>query len=238
MTPELRSSIDKLYEVFSKYPGNPYMEGSPLFENLEEGNRRLFSKPLKQLSAADLSEFTGRAMTTWGEVNDFKHFLPRELELIALYDGSHYVSGIFDKLEYGKWETWDNDEQEIIQEFMLAFWKEILKDPTKNAEALFVEYFYVCARYYSNYSEVLTIWETDTGKAATKHLADFIFYESAFIFTHKNNDHELKNWLLSDKIINRLTTAFYQYAQEPLGERISWAEKILTDEKRSANRKL
>jgi hypothetical protein len=117
------------------------------------------------------------------------------------------------------------------------FWQEgILKDSTKNAEALFVEYFYVCARFYSNFSELLSIWEMDTGKAARKHLADFIFYESAYLFGHKNNNYELKNWLLSDKIIHRLEAAFYQYAQEPLGERISWAEKILTDEKRSANK--
>ncbi|MFL5743225.1 MAG: hypothetical protein ACJ751_01070, partial [Niastella sp.] len=195
-----------------------------------------FSKPLKHLSADDLREFTGRAITTWGEVNDYKHFLPRILELTASYDGSHDFSRIFDKLEYGKWETWDKDEKDVIQEYMLVFWKEILKDSTKNTEDFFVEYFYVCARFYSNFSELLSIWEINTSKAATKHLADFIFYESPFIFSHKNNNHELKNWLLSDKIIHRLEAAFYQYAQEPLGERISWAEKILTDEKKSANK--
>jgi len=68
MTPELQLAIDKLYEVYSVYTGNPHMEGSLLIEKLAEKNRRLFVKPLNQLSAEDVSEFEGRAMTTWGEV--------------------------------------------------------------------------------------------------------------------------------------------------------------------------
>jgi hypothetical protein len=235
MTPELKLSIDKLYEVFSKYPGNPYMDGSPLYKDLENWNRLLYSKPLKELSAGDLSEFAARAMTTWGEVNDYKHFLPRILELTALYDSPGIIEIIFNKLEYGHFKEWDKYENEAIQEYMLAFWKEILKDPTKNAEELFVEYFWVCARFYSNFSELLHLWELDMGKASTKHLAYFIFDQSAFLFSHKNDNPELKNWLLSDKIIHRLEAAFYQYAQEPLGETISWAEKILAAEKKIAN---
>jgi hypothetical protein len=212
------------------------MEGSPFIEKLEEGNRLLFAKPLNQISADDLGRYAGKAMTTWGEVNDYKHFLPRILELTALYDGPIDITWVFDKLEYGKWDTWEKDEQAIIQEYLLTLFKEILKDSTKNVEWLFVEYFYVCYKYYSNPKELLSIWETDTGKAATKHLADFIFNGSALLFSHRNNYPEIRDWLLSDKIINRLTTAFYQFAREPLGERISWAEKILTDEKRAANK--
>ena len=237
MTPELQLSINKLYEVFARYPGNPNMEGSPLIKHLEEWNRRLFSKPLNQLSSDDLDGFSSRAMTTWGEVNDYKHFLPRILELSALYDGPIDISWTFDKLDYGKWDMWSENEKDVIQEYLLTFWVAILKDSTKNAEWLFVEYFYVCARYYSNFSEILRTWEMDTSKTAIKHLADFIFNGSAFLFSHKNNNQELINWLLSDKVLNKLTTAFYQYEQEPLGERISWAEKILTDEKKAAGKK-
>jgi hypothetical protein len=40
-------------------------------------------------------------MTTWGNVDDFKHFLPRILELCIDHDLGIHPFGIFGKLKYG-----------------------------------------------------------------------------------------------------------------------------------------
>jgi len=41
-------------------------------------------------------------------------------------------------------------------------------------------------------------------------------------------------WYKLGNDFKRLEAAFYQYEKEPFSERISWAEKILTDERRNS----
>lgn len=83
MTSRLKNSIKELYETFEIYHSGPKMKGSPLYHDLEKWNDDLFSKPLNELNQDDLSRYTGKAMTTWGNANDYKHFLPRIFELTA-----------------------------------------------------------------------------------------------------------------------------------------------------------
>lgn len=218
------------------------MQGSPNYDDLEIWNKEFFSKPFKELTADDLSRFTGKAMTTWGDVDDYKHFLPRILELTAQLDTPYEVWIAFDKLEYGNWKTWEETEQKVIHEYMLALWESLLKDDTEKAERFFMDYFSSIAHFYPRFSDLLTVWESDTKKTATKHLANMVYNERANFFDkgildgfHKQteNVHELNTWLLSDKIVKRLEEAFYLYEHKPFAEIISWAEKMLSDERRN-----
>ena len=242
MTSQLKISVERLYEIFSKYNGNPNMQGSSNYDALESWNLELFSKQLKDLTADDLSRFAGKAMTTWGDVDDYKHFLPRIFELTAKLNTPYEIWIAFEKLEYGNWSAWDEDERNVIHEYMLALWDNLLKDDTEKAEWEFMDYFSSIAHFYPKFSDLIEIWDQNTDKTATKHLANFIFNERANIFDkgfiegfHKKSDNikELLNWLFSDKIIMRLEKAFYNYDYENFAVRISWADKILNDEKRN-----
>lgn len=74
MTEKLKNSVEKLYETFEKYHSGPTMIGSPNYDDLRTWNRLIFKKPLRELDEDDLSRFTGKAITTWGNANDYKHF--------------------------------------------------------------------------------------------------------------------------------------------------------------------
>jgi len=66
-----------------------------------------------------------KALTTWGEVTDLKHFLPRILELLAQLDATQdwAIDGelIASKLRYADWRKWPADEQDALTQFFLAF---------------------------------------------------------------------------------------------------------------------
>lgn len=243
MTPQLKIAIEQLYEVFAKYPGNPAMEGSSNYDDLETWNKELFAKKMKELSASDLSRFAGKAMTTWGDVNDYKHFLPKILELTAEFDPPYEIWIAFEKLEYGNWNSWDVLEIKAIHEYMIQLWSCLLtKDPEKT-DFFFLDYFSSIAHFYPRFGDLLQVWQQNTNKNSTSHLAIFIFNERENIFDkgvingfYKKSEHilELKNWLLSEKTIKRLEEAFYLYEKESIAETISWSEKILNDEKRNA----
>lgn len=218
------------------------MEGSSNYDHLEEWNKELFSKKLNELSAQDLLRFAGKAMTTWGGVDDYKYFLPRIFELIAELNPPYEVWVAFDKLKYGNWDKWEETEKNAIYNYMLSLWDNLLKDDSEKAEWFFMEYFSSIVRFYPRFSDMLNIWEQETGRLSTKHLVEFIFNEREALFDkgyinglHKNYDNakELIDWLLSEQTVKRLQEAFYNFEKEELAEKISWAEKILTDEKKN-----
>jgi hypothetical protein len=71
-------------------------------------------------------------MTTWGDVNHFKHFLPRVFELV--WELGVDLSTIFGKLEYASWRTWPVAEQAAVRQFLRAFWIDFQSqtEPTEN----------------------------------------------------------------------------------------------------------
>ena len=83
------------------------------------------SKPLGDLLAADLERYAFKAMSTLGTVQDFKHFLPRLLELVARDGeiGSTDVEVVLGKLRYAGWTRWPQDERVCLEQFLAALWR-------------------------------------------------------------------------------------------------------------------
>ena len=55
--------------------GKPTIEGCPCcVSGSDEDN--IHSKQLRQLNGDDLSRYAFKAMTTWGDIEDFKYYLP------------------------------------------------------------------------------------------------------------------------------------------------------------------
>ncbi len=103
---ELEYAIANLYIIFSEYPLPQHIEGCPCCVN-ESDNLLIHSKLLKNLTASDLDRFIFHTMTTWGTVEDFKHFLPRIFELFALESNKFLWSNlIIEKLDYADWYNW------------------------------------------------------------------------------------------------------------------------------------
>jgi len=237
MITRLNLAIEELYEVFGGYAPNRQMAASPLHDDMIDGWRKqLFGTPLRKLTSEQLTIFTGKAMTTWGDVPDFKHFLPRMLELAALHDAPYGFWIIIDKLEYGHWRTWLQSEQQALEEYLLALWINLLRDNSETAEAEFDMYLAAILTAYPGIEVLLEHCDLEQGGPAVKHLANHIYKEQRFIFDRdfkKGYVHApaFANWLLRENTIRRLETAFYQYEKEEFAAVISWAEQILRSQK-------
>lgn len=110
MTEELKSAIERLYQTFAVYPCKPAMEGCPCCVSGAD-KEKIHSKPLRQLEEGDLSRYAHKAMTTWGDTEDFKHYLPRIFELLTTTDFIVDTFITLDKLEYGQWNNWPENER-------------------------------------------------------------------------------------------------------------------------------
>lgn len=117
--------MEELYQVFAKYRGPLKINGCPCCVS-DSAKELIHSKPLRELEEDDLKYYAFKAMTTFGEVNDFKHFLPRIFELTTT---TYFVVDSFvilGKLDYGKWGTWPQTEQQAVQNLFIPWWEQLL----------------------------------------------------------------------------------------------------------------
>jgi len=239
VTVRLKNIIIDVYKIFGKYKSGPSMVGSKNYQDLAKWNKDIFSKQLRALTADDLSRYTGKAMTTWGDLRDFKHFLPRILELTAELTTPYEIWIAFDKLEIADWENWEQNERKVVEEFMFALWENLINDKSDKAEWEFQDYFSSLAHYYPNFKKLLITWEKSRSKTSIKHLSNFIVNEHVELFYNQKirgfrdkteNVNTLIEWLLTEELVNLLQEKYFEYENEVFAEKISLAERTLTNE--------
>ena len=120
---ELSAALEAVYTVFARYPKPDRLEASPLYgrENFLEP---LLAAPLRDLTCDQVGVYAGKALTTVGQLSDYKHFLPRLLEHVI--DERCAFMGLSPdefahRVIYGGWPTWPDDErQAVLSAFRLA----------------------------------------------------------------------------------------------------------------------
>jgi len=120
---KLQHLIDDCYEVFASYPPPRVLDASPLRDPVAI-LKTLTSAPLRDLTGEQLGAYAGWAMTTVGDDRDYRHFLPRILEL-AVFDARWQGLDppiIAGKLNHGGWQTWPPEEQAAIRALFAEAW--------------------------------------------------------------------------------------------------------------------
>jgi len=145
----------------------------------------LLAAPLPDLPFDSLANYSFKAMTTQGSVNDFKYFLPRLLEGITQETYRYDPEILFGKLRYGKWLTWDDTEIRAIRKYMKAMWSLALCIfPLQNHFPAFFEIGSVLgslARTGDRVEPYLLIWDETKVQEADQHLIQFVtLYGSEF----------------------------------------------------------
>jgi hypothetical protein len=234
MTSELQVAIERLYGAFAHRPMPSHVEGCP--HCLDDSDHELLkARPLRQLTAQHLKKYTFRAMTTWGDANDFAHFLPRLLELLASESG-----GLFDpelllgKLELARWRTWSADEVSAVERYLFAAWRAILTDyPGPLAAADFLT---GLSRLFDDLAPFLDIWSADHSLAALRHLTALILDNRNALWSKGALNRagwrsaqlaQVVAWLRSSAVVERLERGFFAHSNAPFASELSQAHECL-----------
>jgi hypothetical protein len=96
----LRAAVEGLYAAFAAYPLREDTNACACCHSTEN-EKRLHRKQLRQIGPDDLQQYANDALLVWGDVSDFKHFLPRIFELMMAH-GAEFVDpqAVFKKLYY------------------------------------------------------------------------------------------------------------------------------------------
>src|SRR5262249_5780030 len=121
-TPELRKTIENLYSTFAGYCLRDDTNACPCCHSPGD-EKRLHRSSLRKLDAGDLELYANDALLVWGDVDDFKHFLPRIFELVVT-NGREFADQpiVFKKLYHAEWRYWPQAEQLAIEHFFRALW--------------------------------------------------------------------------------------------------------------------
>ena len=208
-THDISESISYLYKTFARYRLNPDMDACPCCV-ADADKVRLTTQPLRQLSTQDLQHYSRKAISTWGETYDFKHFLPRLFELVAFDNERHLLqpSILLSKLDYAQWTTWEVHEQRAIEKYLDASWQFSLSDypsPTI-APDTFIE---GLIKASSNLTTYLEYWQHLQTPASIRHRVDFILF-SQHLAKHSSI---LQAWLGSPNTTSQLESAFFNYPE-------------------------
>src|SRR5262245_16013964 len=95
-------AVAGLYDVFALYRLGEVVEGCSHCVAVGD-ERALHRAPLRRLDGRSLGRYAFKALTTWGDVDDLRHFLPRLLELAAANDPDlPGLEVLFGKLTLGR----------------------------------------------------------------------------------------------------------------------------------------
>jgi hypothetical protein len=131
---DLARAVDALYAAFDAYPLKERIDVCPHCQ-LDAAERRLHVRPLREMTWADLGTYSFRALTTFGDEDDLRHFLPRVFELYLLdHRGAPYSLFMFcGKLDNAAWTTWPAEEVAAVRRFIDA-WKRVLTTRARDSE--------------------------------------------------------------------------------------------------------
>ena len=220
----LELSVQKLYETFSVYPLRQKIEGCPCC--ISEGDEeRIHSQPLRELSAEDLSRYVFKAMTTWGNTDDFKHFLPRILEILTDEDFSVSTATILGKLEYGNFDRWPESERLAIRNFLLEWWKDLIKTKPYFDHDAFIWIYKITG----NLEQMLNYWETEVKKNGFVVLVDCIYCDTLFDFKELNTEDldKINSWIRKKSELLEQGFFYFEKINESFTNTISNALFIL-----------
>lgn len=204
-----KEAIENLYSVFSKYTTSN-MEYCDCGCIDAENVKKLASKKLRALNEDDFSSYHGSALYTWGEVEHYKHFLPRILEVYNEKNGNGLVElyEITVKLEYAKWETWDKSETSAIKDFVMADWNDLVNQKASEIEAQDFEAY----SFFWPTQDLMKAWEVTSTENSLRNFVRF-FYSQGTELVHKglkHKDRAITEIINQKGLLESLEKAFFE----------------------------
>ncbi len=206
------------------------MEGCPCCVSATD-KEKIHTKPLRQLDGEDLSRYAFKALTTWGNTDDFKHYLPRIFELLSTTDFIVDTFVVLGKLNYAKWKTWPAEEQKAINAFLMAWWIDSIKHQNYFNNDLFIEIY----KLFEVINPLLDNWRITFDNNSFKNLIDLLdsYYYDLIKISRKSEGLDqaaiatLQMWLINKQELLEQGFFYYETIDKEFAERISNALYII-----------
>jgi hypothetical protein len=227
----MESAIADLYRVFAHYRPREVVTRSG---SACPDSRLLLSRPLDQLGWHELLRYGWKAMTLLGDADDYRHFLPRLLELLA-FDPPHFNEEVILYNIRLDWQTWSVAEQSAITRWLQALWRLTLTtyDPI-HRERVVADCLCCVAQLADDLAPFLAEWEAFTIPSAIYLLADHVRANGESLSQHSTLENvwwsernaqmrQAVTWLLGGPPGEMLESAYLRDAKAPYAGELATA---------------
>jgi hypothetical protein len=190
----LQDAIEGLYVTFSGYPlpedtipcGCCHPPGA---------NDLLHAEPLRKLEWKHLSGYADEALLVWGDLDCFKHFLPRIFDLVlnaGEWPNTPTPERVFQGFRYGEWRTWPQEEQAAVERMLEAIWETVRSNPPIEGGYMDVE-LWLCSisQCEGDLGPYLNKWMDDERLSACWALSSLILGST---IAYTGTDHNVPVW--------------------------------------------
>jgi hypothetical protein len=226
----LASAVDELYRAFKRYPLPEDLDRLG-FSDYPAEDKALLGVPLAHLTTVALEHVADHGISTWGSVDDFKHFLPRILDLLGA--GPFVLPEVvFGKFRYAGWRHWPHREQHAVERYLLAYWQCVLAEyPSRLQNA--GDALCSVAGALDDVTPLLHEWMFDTARPALHHLAEFVKEAAPCHFAWKELPNafwdmnclpqmqQVGAWLESLELLRRVEKLFFLHCKDDLAQPLS-----------------
>jgi hypothetical protein len=169
---DLHQAVEHVYAVFGSYRLPARIEYCDHCVSTEE-NAILQQIPMRHLTAEHLERYAWKSLQTWGAEADFKHFLPRLLDLLVTgnFDDDSLPWSLINKISCHSTE-WPPEERDAISALLPAWWVNTLaRYPAPHGAATVLN---AISASRADAQPYLAVWEGEPTEASARHLADFL----------------------------------------------------------------
>lgn len=219
---ELRLAIAEVYRVFDKYHPRHLSrlhprERSNFYEDDGGFPDEWRSLQTKELPQSALEKLSWKLLTTLGNENLLRWWLPRIIEIeVKTDDGGSLPQNVGVRLDMGDWQNWPSKEQAAIRNAFAAAWNSLLQvyPASRRAEdwlGCFEASKEPLAPYLSRWDDLL-----ETCEAARLHFLDLCHTvldylpggrAGCFWGDQKYELESFKHWFLTEKKLGVLRTS-------------------------------
>lgn len=204
----LKESIEGVYNAFQQYSirGNLRGRSCPCCVSDDEV-QQLLQTPLNMLSAEQLEEYLRKAVSTFGDVDDFKYFLPRILELMTVPNASLIDDFLtFEKLNYTEWEMWNANESMAIEQYITSLFKSTLFTATGQFE---FETVLCLALKYVPTDTILRIWKNHLTETSLRYITIFVWNGCSAMELNNAVRNKMLMWLRQAEVREAITKVYF-----------------------------
>ena len=124
---KLEDIVERAYALFGNYSVKAPLDVCTDCCMSKETEQKLVNHAVRHIPFELLYEYNTAAKTVTPDIDEFRHFLPRFLEFTADFQFLHHsLPIVLYRFDYYDKEDWNEEEQQLMQDFGLAFFKKCL----------------------------------------------------------------------------------------------------------------